>query len=366
MANEACTRLIKKRDGGFSGIVKVIARPKLAVVASACIAAILIVSIMGVGNLLVLQKELFPEQSVPGPVTVPSVSEAPIASEQPVTQSSSSDVPQTEATDSSQANQEVMLPSESSPPPMMEFTDDTFDVLSSDPDKYAGSTATISGKVYDALDQSSNSYIIVTFKILSQAIDSDESRAVIMYQEVKRTKTVNPDIEVDDCIAIEGKVRSGISETNSLGQSIRIPLIDASSIADIECIDSAFPSESTIELGVQQSFGGITLAADRVQLAEDHIRIKITAENTGAGDSVFIREKGSFLVYGDGEFQNISHLTAFMNYRINSEIVSGYPTTGYLFFEPIEEYDAGPLIFKIMVEKVEISGNTKSTFIFTI
>jgi hypothetical protein len=247
-------------------------------------------------------------------------------------------------------------------PSDFEFTDGSFKILASDPDKYANHNVTISGKIYEIVDQSSSSIVLLTYRIFGQAEESDDSRAVVMYQRA-RLQTSN--IEKGDCIAVEGKMRGGFGEVNSLGQNVRVPLIDSTNVVEMECINSALPPQETIGIGVSQSLGGISLTAHKVQLADDHVRIGITAKNTDGGDSLFIRERESFLTYGGDTYQNINQLLVFGNYRLDSKLVAESEAEGYMFFEPIQSYEGGSMVFKIIIEKVGISGNTEYSFIFT-
>ncbi len=247
-------------------------------------------------------------------------------------------------------------------PSDFEFTDASFSILASDPDKYANHNVTISGKIYEIVDQSSSSIVLLTYRIFGQADESDDSRAVVMYQ---RARLQTSGIEKGDCIAIEGKVRGGFGEVNSFGENVRVPLVDSANVAEMECVNSALPPQETIEIDVSQSLGGISLTAHKVQLADDHVRIGITAKNTDGGDSVFIRERESFLTYDGDAYRNINHLLVFGNYRLDSKLVAESEAEGYMFFEPIQSYEGGSMVFKIIIEKVGISGNTEYSFIFT-
>jgi hypothetical protein len=247
-------------------------------------------------------------------------------------------------------------------PSDFEFTDASFGILASEPDKYANHNITISGKIYEIVDQSSSAVVLLTYRIFGQADESDDSRAVIMYQQARLQSS---SIEKGDCISLQGKVRGGFAEVNSFGQDVRVPLIDSTNIVEMECVNSALPPLQTLDLDVSQSLGGISLTAHTVQLADDHVRIGITAKNTDGGDSVFIREKESFLTHGGNTYQNINHLLVFGNYRLDSGLVAESEAEGYMFFEPIKSYEGGPMVFKIIIEKVGISENKEYTFIFT-
>ncbi len=247
-------------------------------------------------------------------------------------------------------------------PSDFEFTDASFNFLTSDPDKYANHNVTISGKIYEIVDQSSSALVLLTYRIFGQADESDDSRAVIMYQQARLQSS---NIEKGDCITIKGKVRGGFGEVDSFGQDARVPLIDSTNVAEMECVNSALPPLKSIDLEVSQSLGGISLTAHRVQMTDDHVRIGITAKNTDGGDSVFIREKESFLTHGGNTYQNINHLLVFGNYKLDSSLVAESEAEGYMFFEPIQSYEGGSMVFKIIIEKVGISGNTEYTFIFT-
>jgi hypothetical protein len=250
--------------------------------------------------------------------------------------------------------------------PKLHITDANFMTLKSDPDKLANSTASISGRVYAIVDQSSGNQILTTYRIHHQAIDSDESRAVVMYQQVKRSALIMPDVIVEDCIKIEGTVRGGIGDTNSLGHPIRIPIIDSQNIGEIECIDSAIPAVRTIDSSLTQSYAGVELKVERVQLAEGHLRIKVTANNAEGGDSVFLREKESWAEYQGRPYAEQNDQFLFRPYTLDPILPAETQVSGYLFFEPIVNYSGGPITFRIVIEKVGISESDKSTFILKI
>ncbi|HEV8387865.1 MAG TPA: hypothetical protein VGQ03_09610 [Nitrososphaera sp.] len=250
-------------------------------------------------------------------------------------------------------------------PVQVHFTDDNFELLRSSPNDYVNSTAEISGRVYELVDQSSGGYILITYRIHNQAIDSEESRAVAMFQQVGRTGTIPPDVSVDDCISIQGRVRGGIGDTNSLGQPIEIPIIDLNSVKEVECIDSAMPAVQTISANLSQSYAGVVLTAEKVQISDGHLRIKISAKNIDVGDSVFIREKDSQAEY-QGKIYPSLNIPIFSVYKIDSVVPANSEVTGYLFFEPIEEFTGDPIVFRIVVEKAGIAESEKSTFILKI
>ena len=245
------------------------------------------------------------------------------------------------------------------------FTDDNFELLSANPDDFINSTAEISGRVYELVDQSSSGYFLITYRIYNQAIDSEESRAVAMFQQVRRTGSTPPDVFIDDCILIQGNVRGGIGDSNSLGQPIKIPIIDLNSMKEIECIDSAMPASQTISANLSQSYAGVVLTAEKIQLGDGHLRIKITAQNIDGGDSVIIREKESVADYKGKSYSSLS-LPAFSIYELDPVVPAKSKVTGYLFFEPIEDFAGDPIVFRIVVEKVGIADSEKSTFILRI
>jgi hypothetical protein len=246
------------------------------------------------------------------------------------------------------------------------FTDDNFALLRQDPDRFANSTVAISGRIHEIVDQSSGNQVLITYRIHNQAIDSDESRAAVMYQQVRRTGTILPDIAVEDCISLEGKVRGGIGDTNSLGAPIRIPIVDSNSVTEIECVDSAMPAFRTVSSNLTQNYGGIELRAERLQFSDGHVRIKIIATNAEGKDTVYIREKETHAEYQGRLYQNLNHLFVFSPHGLDPILPAESQVSGYLFFEPVQDYTGGPITFKIVIEKVGISESEKSTFILKV
>lgn len=340
-----------------------LSKEKIAIAGGAVACALVLVVVINAWNSDTIQNGV--EGGNPAPVASGTGEDIPSSSG---LQSDSVGGPESIPSPVSSDGEDASQGSEDTPiePVIFHFTDDNFDTLRSDPDGYVNSTVAISGRVYEIIDQSAGGYTLVTFRIHNQAIDSDDSRAAVMYQEARSTKSVPLDIAVDDCITVNGTVRGGIGDTNALGQDIRIPVIDSTSVAEIECIDSAMPASTTIDSNLTQSYGGVTLAAERVQLADGHLRVKIVAQNVEVTDTVFVREKESHAEYLGNDYQSINHLPAYSVYKLDSAIPPQSEIEGYLFFEPVPEFSGGTFTFRIVVEKVGISESVKSTFILRI
>ncbi len=353
-------KLLLKRGGKGRTKKNGLGKTKIALAGGAGALALVIAVIASSGDSQIFQNQADPSNSAAG--TSGMIEDTPPADSGNDALPTSSIVPS--PTTNSSDNR---LVDPSNPIPVqVHFTDDNFMLLRSDPEGFANSSASITGKVYEVIDQSSGGYILITFRINNQAIESDESRAAVMFQDVKRVGSLPPSVEVDDCISIEGKVRGAIRETNSFGQTIKIPIIDTSSMQEIECIDSALPALKTLQANLSQTYGGITLVMERIQFADGHLRLKIVAQNVAGGDSVFIREKESLVEYGGNSYRSLSHLPIFGTYKIDSAIPAESETEGYIFFEPVVESAGGQFVFRIVVEKVGISESEKSTFILKV
>lgn len=243
-----------------------------------------------------------------------------------------------------------------------EFTDENFGVLQASPDRFAGYKIAISGQVYDIVDQSTSDWRVLSLRMFVKAQVADESKAVVILQTPK--EDISSGIALEDCVTIEGTVRSGIADSDALGRSIKVPLVDSSTVRKIECIDSAMPAYLTQQVEIAQDLNGVRLTVQRVQFTEDHVRIKVAAENVAGGDSVFIREKESFAEQGGKRYDSISQLPIYSPYKLDSKLLPESPSTNYLFFEPADM--AGPIVFRIVVEEVKVSETASSVFIFTI
>jgi hypothetical protein len=258
--------------------------------------------------------------------------------------------------------QETTEPVEIIAPPS-EFSDDNFGILQASPGEFAGYNVTISGQIYDIVDQSTSDWQVLSLRMFVKAQVTDEAKAVVILQMPKKDPAAES-VALEGCVVIEGTVRGSIGDSDALGRSIKVPLIDSSTVKEIECIDSAMPAYATREVEIAQSLNGVKLTAQRVQFAQDHVRIRIAAENLDGGDSVFIREKESFAEYGGEEYGSVSHLPVYAYYRLDSKLVAEYPDTNYLFFEPVQ--GSGPVKFTIIVEEVKVSEKTRSVFVFTV
>lgn len=244
-----------------------------------------------------------------------------------------------------------------------QFDDSTFSVLLSDPRRFIGYEAAISGQVYDIFSDNNN----LNIRLLHLASASpDNSRAFVFLQVLNTNidRASVSSIQVEDCIIVQGLVRNSIADRNSLGQAIRVPMIEASSISKIECIDSVLPAHNTIEIGDTQSQHGLLLTARKVQFGEGHFRIKILAENQDTA-TIFIRDRESLAVQGDNSYQSITHLPVFSEFRLDAKLAPESITEGYLFFEQIGN-EAQPITLRIVIEKVAISETVRSVLIITV
>jgi hypothetical protein len=250
-------------------------------------------------------------------------------------------------------------PSSSAP---SEFDDSTFGILLSDPKKFIGYEATITGQVYDILRLDNSN---LNFRMVNLASASpDNSRVLVGISSANVARTTVSSIQVEDCIIVQGLVRNSVSDRNSLGRTIQVPMIEGFSVSEIECIDSALPAYETIEMSDSQSRYGLSLRAQKVQFADDHVRIKLTAENRDRS-SMFIRDRDSLAAQGGESYMSTTHLPIFSEYRLDSKLTPESLTEGYLFFERINRNDQ-PLAFRIVVEQVGITETVTTTFIFTI
>lgn len=244
-----------------------------------------------------------------------------------------------------------------------EFDDSNFSILLSDPKKFIGYGIAITGQVYD-ISRFNNDANFGIFNLASSSPDNSRASIFLQMSNANIDRAAVSSIRVEDCVIVHGRVSNSMVDRNSIGQTIQVPLIEGSSIGKIECIDSALPVYSTIEINDSLSQRGLLLTAQKVQFADDHVRIKLVAENSGSA-SMFIRDKESFAVQDDRSQQSITHLPVFSEYRLDARIVSESQTEGYLFFEPVDSDDRR-ITFRIVVEQVGITETVRSVFIFTV
>jgi hypothetical protein len=244
-----------------------------------------------------------------------------------------------------------------------EFDDSNFSILLSDPKKFINYKATITGQVYD-ISHFDNGMNFKIFNLASSSPDNSRASVSLEMPNANIDRTTASSIQVEDCIIIQGLVRNVISEKNSLGQSIQVPLVEGSSIGKIDCIDSALPVYSTVEMSDSASQHGLSLTVQKIQFAGDHVRIKLVAENSGSA-SMFIRDRESLAVQDDRSYPSKTHLPIFSEYRLDSKLAPESLTEGYLFFEQID-HDDQPITFRIVVEQAGITETARSIFTFTV
>lgn len=266
---------------------------------------------------------------------------------------------------------------------LSEFNDDNFGILMSNPSMFIGYDILVTGQIssisyeddrnlsYDT-DVGSNAISQIRSIEMVGSSDADIQNPWFVLLHDESVSNIGPDSEqlkVGDCLRVTGEVRSSSYHRTSLGEEVRVPVISAQALERIPCIDSSMPALHTIELDLSNTIGDVTLTAKRVQFSADHTRIELEARNTGINDKTFLRAKESIAIYKGVAYSDISHMPKFAEYRIDSVLLPGTSTTGYLFFEPIVVQEDGfteLISFNITVEESKITEDKRSNFVFNV
>ena len=209
----------------------------------------------------------------------------------------------------------------------VEIDDSTFDLFYSSPESHISKKISITGKIFNTMAPSGDSGGLQIYHLGNQDKDT-----IISYS---LSQIGNSFID-DECVKIEGSAGPTYQYTNAFGAYRTSPMIFASSIQKIDCLDMVDPKAKIIPIGQSLEKGGIKVTLNKVEFDDKNTRAFLTIENTNDDEDEILR------------FYDTSNSKAFQGKRqyeaqysssypdISSSIPPGIEESGVVLFEPLE------------------------------
>jgi hypothetical protein len=209
-----------------------------------------------------------------------------------------------------------------SPRPSSEsFSNDDWATVEAHPDSYKGATVNLVGKVFQIRTADDGTPAIQIW-----ADPKNNAQNTVVY--VPSTSGIND----QDFVRVRGTVYGTFEGENAFGAKLRLPVVDAESVAKVSGLELASPAVATVR-GKPSRIAGLTIHPWKVEWAQDETRVFLKVENRSGYD---------FSVYGhsarlviDGEQFNATFTSA--DYpEISSDLLDGARTSGVIVFPPTD------------------------------
>ena len=209
----------------------------------------------------------------------------------------------------------------------IEIDDSNFDLFYSSPESHISKKISITGKIFNTMAPSGDSGGLQIYHLGNQDKDT-----IISYS----LSQIGNSFSNDECVKIEGSAGPTYQYTNAFGAYRTSPMIFASSIQKIDCLDMVDPKAKIIPIGQSLEKGGIKVTLNKVEFDDKNTRAFLTIENTNDDEDEILR------------FYDTSDSKAFQGKRqyeaqysssypdISSSIPPGIEESGVVLFEPLE------------------------------
>jgi hypothetical protein len=223
-------------------------------------------------------------------------------------------------------------------------TNADWEAVFSDPDAYKGDRVRLAGRVLSVERDKG----VVTLQVY-MARDSQQNTVVIYKGS---GKDLDHDVFDRIYVRITGRVKGRVEGTNLVGDILRLPVVQASSVVVVDALEAARPAHTTY--GRASSIkGGIRMTVRKIEAAPDETRVFVTVHNESAADFDFPWDYMSQLSANGSEVESLDTL------------VSDYPepapdvparsrTSGVLVFEPVPPDAALQLVLEGASEDADV------------
>lgn len=204
------------------------------------------------------------------------------------------------------------------------LTEQDFEKMYSDPEKYKGSTVEFYARVFVEPEKDEDGTYLQAFA------NNNSDRNVMIGID-------DPDLEVNDgdIIYIEGTVDHSFEGTNLMGGTVTAPAIWADEIEVSDYATAFSPAVKTIDVDEQIDQHGYQLTLNKIEIAEEETRLYVSITNN-SNDNISFYSFNSKIVSGDQQLESEDNYEA--DYpQIKSDILPDVKEEGIIVFPPLPE-----------------------------
>lgn len=205
------------------------------------------------------------------------------------------------------------------------INDLNFNQLFENPDQYTDIDVDITGKIFHLIPAS------VGIKGVQIYQGGDRNRDVVIRYDA--SNNFGPFTE-DECVSVNGTSSGSFDFTNAFGATISAPLIDADSIAKIDCGQVINPAQNVVNIEQSQVKSGVKVTLHKVEFTDKNVRAFLTVENNNKNTEIKFYDFNSKALQGNRQFETTYDYD--VDYpKIESDIPAGIVEDGVIIFEPM-------------------------------
>lgn len=200
------------------------------------------------------------------------------------------------------------------------LAEEDYGKMYTEPKKFKGYEVTQSGKVFTEPEYDEDG---VYLQIFADPKNS-EKNTVLFYAD--------PSFEVESQQYVQwtGIIRDEFKGENMLGGKVVAPMIEATDLQIISYFDAVAPTLETIEVNETQNQHGYELTVDKVEIAEEQLRLFVTVENKSDATINFYTFNTK-VVAGEKQLEELSLYEDDVE-EVQTEILPGVKTSGVIVY----------------------------------
>ena len=219
-------------------------------------------------------------------------------------------------------------PEEKEPEQIVYLTEDQIDQAFLDPEAFSGYYIKIPGKMILAPEQNGDTYMIRAARNV-QTFDG------MYYIE---TSNVPAGLHENDVISVDGKIGGYVTETNSVGNEMKVLLITDAKVTKSSYVDAVSPTQKELVCDLRREEKGFAITVEKVQFANDETRVFLKVNNNTTETMQFY-ELGATIVQNGQQFSVNNDQTSIYEGGLEGlpqEYLPGTQTSGVIIFPALD------------------------------
>lgn len=203
------------------------------------------------------------------------------------------------------------------------MTNDKFEQLAGDPDKYKGDPVELTGKVFNDVETKDG---VTAFQMWQDPKNNKGN--VVVYSKASMIP------KDDDYVKVKGTVKGKLEGKNGFGATITAVALNIESVEKINAMDILAPTKLKVDINKIATQNGFTLTLQKIEFADTETRIYLQAKNEAKG-------KVNLYKYSVKAVQNGKQFETSTNYEakypeLQSELLPGVTSEGVITFKPLD------------------------------
>lgn len=236
-------------------------------------------------------------------------------------------------------------------------TENQMDDVFANPEDYSGYYIKLSGKVWTSPEKNGDKYMM-------RAVRNPENDDGLFYVE---TEELPNNIKEDDFIVVDGLLGGYVTDENSLGNEVQLPLVIKADVKKSDYIEVNAPTIKELPVNATKEERGFSITVEKIQYAEKETRVFLKVNNDTANTMEFY-DDGAMLLIDGQQIQQSSMESVYEGGlpELPEEYRASTTSTGTLIFPAIDQNKAFQLVIPDIMNDVFDSDYEFQDMVFDI